>query len=44
MAAVYIGTSLGPVAFGEMSTTYFNIELCQFILFHGSAAGDNPEV
>ena len=24
-SAVYLGTSLGPAVFGEMTTTYFNI-------------------
>jgi hypothetical protein len=38
-SATYLATSIGPMIFGEMSTTYFNIEFCQFILFHGPAAG-----
>lgn len=42
--AIYIGTSAGPVVFGEMTNTYFNIEFCQFILFHATASGNNPEV
>jgi hypothetical protein len=25
MAAIYMGTSVGPVAFGEMTSTYFNL-------------------
>lgn len=39
--AVYLGTSVGPLVFGEMTTTYFNIEFCQFILFHARASGEN---
>lgn len=38
---VYMGTSAGPVFFGEMSTTYFNIEFCQFMFFHNKVAGNN---
>lgn len=43
-SAVYLGTSIGPMVFGEMATTYFNIEFCQFILFHAKATGGNPEM
>jgi len=42
MAKVYLGTSVGPVAFGEMSTTYFNVEFTQMMMFHPS--GGNSEV
>jgi hypothetical protein len=42
MATIYMGTSVGPVAFGEMSSTYFNLEFTQFMLFHPS--GGNPEM
>ena len=44
MVAVYMGTATGPMVFGEMTSTYFNIELCQFILFHTNATGGNPEM
>lgn len=44
MVAIYLGTATGPMAFGEMTTTYFNIELCQFIMFHGNATGGNEEM
>ena len=43
-SAVYLATSAGPAAFGEMATTYFNIELCQFMFFHQGVTQDNPEV
>lgn len=43
-SAIYIGTSVGPMVFGEMTTTYFNIEFCQFILFHAKASGNNSEM
>lgn len=42
MAKVYLATSVGPVAFGEMSTTYFNVEFTQMMLFH--PAGGNSEM
>ena len=42
MAKIYIGTSVGPVVFGEMSSTYFNLDFTQFMLFHPS--GGNPEM
>lgn len=42
MAGIYLGTSAGPCVFGEMGTTYFNIEFTQFILFHANASGGNP--
>ncbi len=42
MAKIYLGTSVGPVAFGEMSATYFNVEFTQMLLFH--PAGGNPEM
>jgi hypothetical protein len=40
---VYLSTVPGPVVFGEVASTYFNIELCQLFLFHDSVAGDNEE-
>lgn len=43
-SAVYIGTSVGPMIFGEMTITYFNIEFCQFILFHAKPSGNNSEM
>lgn len=42
MAKIYMGTSVGPVAFGEMTTTYFNLEFTQLMLFHPT--GGNPEM
>lgn len=44
MSAVYLTSSTGPVVFGEMSSTYFNIEFLQFMFFHNTAASNNPEV
>lgn len=44
MAAIYLSTSAGPVAFGEMTTTYFNIEFTQFMYFHEGASGGNKEM
>lgn len=41
---VYLSTSAGPVFFGEMSSTYFNIEFCQFMFFHDGIAGSNTEM
>lgn len=41
---VYLSTSAGPVFFGEMSSTYFNIEFCQFMFFHDGIAGSNSEM
>lgn len=43
-SVVYLGTSIGPMVFGQMTSTYFNIEFCQFILFHAKAAGNNSEM
>lgn len=43
-ATVYVGTSVGPMVFGEMATTYFNIEFTQFMYFHDSASGGNEEM
>jgi hypothetical protein len=43
-SSVYLGTSAGPLVFGEMTTTYFNIEFCQLVLFHASASGGNREM
>ena len=43
-ATVYVSTSVGPIVFGEMATTYFNIEFCQFLFFHDSASGGNGEM
>jgi hypothetical protein len=42
MAKIYMGTSVGPVAFGEMTSTYFNLEFTQFMQFHPT--GGNPEM
>jgi hypothetical protein len=44
MATIYLSTSVGPVAFGEMTTTYFNIEFTQFMYFHEGASGGNKEM
>ena len=44
MSAAYLGSSTGPMVFGEMSTTYFNMEFTQMMYFHGHASGQNPEV
>ena len=44
MVATYLGTATGPMVFGEMTNTYFNIELCQFVQFHNAATGGNPEM
>lgn len=43
-SAVYLGTSVGPAVFGEMTTTYFNIELCQFMFFHEGMTEGNEEI
>lgn len=44
MSAVYLSSSVGPMAFGEMSSTYFVIEFCQFLNMHQPASSGNPEV
>ena len=41
---VYLSTSVGPMVFGEMATTYFNVEFCQFLFFHEGATEDNEEL
>jgi hypothetical protein len=43
-SSIYLGTSLGPLLFGSMTPTYFNIEFCQFVLFHANAADGNKEI
>lgn len=42
VSAVYLATSTGPLVFGEMSATYFNLEFTQMLYFHSSASGNNP--
>ena len=43
-STIYLSTSVGPVFFGEIASTYFNIEFCQLLNFFGPLAKDNEEM
>jgi hypothetical protein len=43
-SAVYLGTAIGPTAFGEMSATYPIMEFCQILFSFRSQTKDNPEM
>lgn len=44
VSKVYVTSSVGPVIAGQMSSTYFNIEFCQFLYFHSSSSSGNSEL